>query len=160
MNWYVAQVMTGKEIDIKSQMQKHVKAIVPQYLLKERKRGIWKTVVKILFPGYVFICTDVFDVDIYYKLKPIPGIIKFLGDPSPLLDTEINILLRLCNDDPLGVSKAFKEGNRVTVIEGPLHGLEGQIVKVDARRYRAKVNINFFGEPRLVEMAIDVIKKS
>ena len=162
MKWYVAQVLTGKETNIRDEMQKHCKSVVPQELMRERKNGVWKTVTKVLFPGYVFICLNsTLDSEMYYKLKPIPGVIKFLGDPSPLLDVEANLILRqVLDDDPLGISKVLKEGNKITVIEGPLKGLEGQIIKIDGRRYRAKVNISLMGEPRIVEMAVDVIKNS
>jgi len=40
-----------------------------------------------------------------------------------------------------------------------LVGLEGQIVKVDARRFRVKVNIFLMNEPRLVELGLNVIEK-
>lgn len=162
MNWYVAQVITGKEDGIKSRIkQLGFKAIVPRRLMREQHRGKWIYKERLLFPGYVFLLTDL-DVESYYKLKPIPGIIRFLGDelrPIPIEEQEVNLLLRLAeDDDPLGLSEVV-EGSNVNVISGPLQGLEGKIIKIDARRYRAKVDISLMGQPRIVELAVNVIKK-
>jgi len=72
----------------------------------------------------------------------------------------MQIVYRLSGDgDPLGISEVFYEGGKITIVSGPLQGLEGQIVKIDPRRFRAKVNITLMGEPRIVELGVDVINK-
>ena len=43
----------------------------------------------------------------------------------------------------IGFSKVFKKGENVTVIDGPLKGLEGMIIKIDKRKGRAKVRMSF-----------------
>ena len=164
MNWYVAQVMTGKEDGIRQRIQEQgIKAIVPKRRMREQKNGKWREVVRNVFQSYVFIYTDM-DVDTYYKIKPIPGIIKLLGDDKgamPIQEEEANLILRMSMDgDPLGLSEVFVEGGKVVVESGPLKGFEGRIVKLDARRYRAKVNISFMNEQRIIELAVNVIKKS
>ena len=164
MNWYVAQVMTGKEESITNRIRElGIKAIVPIRVMREMKNGTWRNIERVLFPSYVFVHTGM-DVETYYKLKPIPGIIRFLGEESgavPIQEEEVNLLLHLTKDgDPLGLSEVFVADSKVTVVSGPLQGLEGKIIKIDARRFRAKVDISFMGEPRIVELAVNVIKKS
>jgi transcriptional antiterminator NusG len=163
MNWYVAHVLTGKEVEISRKInQLGIKAITPKRIMREKANGKWKAISRLLFPSYIFFLTEM-NVDRYYKLKNIPGIIRLLGDnfPQPIHDTEVNLLLRLTrDDDPLGISDVFVEGTKVIVNSGPLVGLEGNIVKIDLRRFRAKVNINLMGKPRIVELAVNVIKKS
>lgn len=164
MNWYVAQVMTGKEEGIKDCIcGKDIKAIVPQKCMREQKHGKWREVVRVIFPGYVFLMVDL-DAEAYYKIKAVPGVIKLLGDDRgaiPIREDEITLILRMTqNGDPLGLSEVFVEGGKVKVVSGPLEGFEGKILKLDARRFRAKVDISFMGEPRIVELPVNVIKKS
>lgn len=164
MNWYVAQVMTGKEDGIRERIQSQgIKSIVPMKRMRELKQGRWHDVLRVIFPGYVFIMADM-DAGTYYRVRPVPGVIKLLGDdkgPIPIRENEVNLILRLTQDgDPLGLSEVFVKGSKITVVSGPLQGLEGRIVKLDARRFRAKVDISFMGEPRSVELPVNVIKKS
>jgi transcriptional antiterminator NusG len=163
-DWYVLHVKTGKEHDTKAALCRDLPGVVhlvPERTLRERINGKWKEVSRILFPGYVFISAYL-DTDLYYRLMAIPSVIRILGtgkpDPVPL--EEMQVILRLGNEgDPLGLSEVYRQGNMVYVISGPLVGLEGQIIKVDARRFRAKVNISLMGEPRIVELGIVDISK-
>lgn len=164
-NWYVLHVLTGKEIDVKKVLLRDLSKqniLVPQKTIKERKDGQWHMATKTLFPGYVFVKVFM-DAEMYYRLDGIPSVIRILGDvngPKPVLDDEMYIVLRLSGDgEPLGISRIYCEGSKVKVSSGPLVGLEGQIVKVDARRYRAKVNLTLMGEPRIVEMGIELLSK-
>ncbi len=165
MNWYVAQVITGKEEMIRQRIEdQNIKAIVPLRIMMERKKGTWCQVKRTAFPGYVFILSTIFNANMYYTIKSLPGVIRLLGDakgPAPVREEEITLLLKWArNGDPLGLSKVFIEGTKVTVVDGPLKGYEGKIKKLDARRFRAKVDINFFGDSKIVEFAVNVIKKS
>jgi transcriptional antiterminator NusG len=45
----------------------------------------------------------------------------------------------------------FDENNRIRILEGPLKGLEGLIVKVDRRKGRAKVKLDLYDEAHLVD---------
>lgn len=163
MNWYVIHCLTGREEDVRSRVKGGDigKVVVPIRLMRERRKGVWCNVERVVFPGYVFVQADMTPAA-YYAMRNVPGVIRVLGTrrPMPLLEEEVTLILKLTMDgDPLGLSEVFVEGGRVTVISGPLKGLEGHIVKLDARRFRARVNINMMGEPRIVELAVDVIKK-
>jgi transcriptional antiterminator NusG len=164
-NWYVMHVSTGNEIEILNIIKRDIPeavALVPQRIMKERKDGKWKIQNKVLFPGYVFIGV-LLDAAMYYRLDAIPHMIRFLGSsdgPEPVPEYEMAIVLRLSGDgDPLGISDIYYEGSRIVVKSGPLEGMEGQIIKVDARRFRAKVNISLMGEQRVVELGVNVIDK-
>jgi transcriptional antiterminator NusG len=165
-DWYVLHVYTGKENDVVNVLSRQLlqcKSMVPRRLLRERKNGIWQNKIRNLFPGYVFIYTDI-NVAMYYKLTALPYVIKILGNdrgPQPVPADEINPILRWHGSgDPLGISGMYVEGGYIPVIDGPLQGMEGQIIKVDARRQRAKVNISLMGQPRVVELAVKMITKS
>jgi transcriptional antiterminator NusG len=163
MKWYVVQVITGKEQQAKDWIiRQGIKAIVPERLMSERINGRWQLKLRIIFPSYVFLITDM-EARIYYVIKDAPGVIKILKDsngPIPIVEEDVNLILRLTKEgDPLGLSEVFVEGSKITVISGPLMGLEGNIAKLDARRRRAKVNISFMGDIRIVELPVNIIKK-
>jgi transcriptional antiterminator NusG len=89
---------------------------------------------------------------------------KLLKDESGPLKIEekelevLNILLK-DDDENIGFSTAYKEGQKVKIIDGPLVGLEGHIQSVDTRKGRAKVNIDFLGSPRTVQLGINFVDK-
>ncbi len=165
-DWYVLHVRTGKESEVVGSLARHLphcKTMVPRRIMKERKNGRWKSIVRELFPGYVFVHTDM-DAAMYYKLDGIPSVIKILGNdkgPQPVPENEMAHILWLHGSgDPLGISELHLEGGKITVISGPLAGMEGQIIRVDPRRQRAKVNISLMGQPRIIELSINAITKS
>jgi transcriptional antiterminator NusG len=165
-DWYVLHVITGKEEEVKQYLARRVpecKIMIPRRIMMELHQRQWIKETKELFPGYIFVYTFM-DAAMYYKLTGTPSVIKILGSdygPQPVPEDEINHILRFHGSgDPLGISEMYKIGNQIKVASGALTGLEGKIVKVDARRQRAKVNISLMGQPRIVELAIKMIIKS
>jgi len=137
--------------------------IVPTRELKERKDGKWRSVKRKLFPGYILI-KGVMNIDTYYKLKKIPGIIKLLSSEDEVLtvdESELRVLKILIDNDGnnIGISSLYRENDGVIIVAGPLMGLEGQIIKIDYRKGRAKVSLRFMNEERVVELGIEVVDK-
>lgn len=167
VNWYVLFVNTNQEEKVKEILQKQIgdeyEVIVPTRELRERKDGKWYKVRRKLFPGYVLI-KGIMNVEFYYKLKKIPEIIKLLRSEDEFLtvdERELRVLKILIDDDDnnIGISKLYKENDRIIITEGPLVGLEGQIINVDSRKGRAKVSLSFMNEERIVELGIELVEK-
>jgi hypothetical protein len=49
-------------------------------------------------------------------------------------------------DGLLGFSKAYKEGDRIRIISGPLKDMEGKIRRVDKRGMSGQVILSFYGK--------------
>ncbi len=164
-NWYALFVLTGEEENVKERLKyrfrDELRILVPKRKLRERKRGKWIHCIKTLFPGYILINGDL-SVEQYYRLKGVPGLLMLLRngyEPLKISQEEMVILNRLiCNDETIGFSSVLVENGRVAVIDGPLVSQEGIIVSVDHRKGRAKVKLNFLGEPRLVDLGISVLQ--
>lgn len=165
-NWHALFVETGEEDKVKERLlyrfrDNNLRIIVPKRKLRERKNGKWETRIRTLFPGYILLNGCV-SLDEYHLFKGVPGLIKPLTDTSGLLcieEHEISVISRLiCNDEIIGPSSVFMEGGCVVVIDGPLLGMDGLIESIDRRKGRAKVRINFIGEPRLVELSISMVQ--
>ena len=165
MKWYVLFVETGRETLIQKWIQYFFDqsvciSIVPKRRLIESKQGKKYSVVKTMFPGYVFINTDMC-VEVYYKLAKVPNMIRVLNNGSywsNINDDEITSIVNLVGDNGIvDYSKIFIENSKVFVKDGPLLGMEGIIKKVDKHRSRAKIELILMGELRLIDVGIEMI---
>ena len=53
----------------------------------------------------------------------------------------------------------FDENERIVVDKGPLKGLEGSIIKVDRRKQRAKIQLNFHGSTYTLDLGFEDISR-
>lgn len=168
MNWYAVFVESNKEMLVKQWIKYLFKecncySIVPKRKLIERKKGKINEVVRKLFPGYVFIYTDM-SVEIYYKLTGIPGVLKILRQDgtyySKINDEEMKPILKLIgNGEIIDYTQIYVEKTKVFVKSGPLKGMEGIIQKIDKRKRRAKILLELMSREKLVDVGIEVIGK-
>ena len=76
--WYVIQVRTGKEEEIRFQCEKLIekeileKCFIPHYEQMKRYQGKWHKEQRILFPGYVFRVSDAKE-RLPFALKRVTG---------------------------------------------------------------------------------------
>lgn len=159
--WYVLQVMTGDEVAIRNVIENKigVTAWVPRRIVYERHQGKVKSVIKTMIPSYVFV--QIFlEPKVYYQLRSVVGVIRFLGGfgPEPVENHEMNYMFQLCGDGEIAGLSTLSIGDGVRVMAGPLRGMEGQIVKIDRRKLRAKVRLTLLGRPHEVDMGIEVLE--
>ena len=94
---YVLQVQTGKELDVRCRLLREgISAEVPRERIIIRKGGLWSKMIKNLFPGYVFVDIDL-NAEMFHRINPVPGVIRFLGNPTPLPEHEAEMLKWLSN---------------------------------------------------------------
>lgn len=158
--WYVIQVMTGKEDDIAGKLKEQgIRALIPKENRLIRSGGSWIQREYILFTGYVFLNMN-YNADNYYKVKGIPGVIKFLGDsrnPSRLshLEAEWIILLTGANNVPIEPTTVrILEDGTFKVVKGVLEKFENRIVKYDKRNRKATFEITICNEKKEVQLSI------
>lgn len=165
MKWYALFVETGRETLIQKWIQYFFDpsvcySIVPRRRLTEKRQGKKHQVIRTMFPGYVFINTDMC-VEVYYKLAEIPKIIRVLNNGSywsNINDEEMAAIISLVDDKGIiDYSEVFIENSRVFVKDGPLKTMEGIIRRVDKRKSRATIILNFMGEPRMIDLGIDIL---
>lgn len=138
------------------------RCFIPYYEEKKKQNGSWNTLQKILFPGYIFMITE--DVEkLFFHLKTIEGMTKLIGtgnDIIPLTEEEIIFLQRLGGEEQIvSMSEGIIEGTQVTIISGPLKGMEGLIQKIDRHKRKAWLALEMFGKMQQVEVGLEITMK-
>lgn len=172
--WYVLHTYSGYENKVKANIESRAQSmgmedfifrvVVPEEEEREVKNGKEKVNMKKTFPGYVLVEMVMTD-DSWYVVRNTPGVTGFVGShgagskPAPLLNEEIEHILR-----KLGLSRRHKEldvevGEVVTIIEGAFSGLTGEISEIDLERQKLKVNIDMFGRETSTELDFEQIDK-
>lgn len=155
---YVLQVQAGKETTVRKLLeQQGVVAYVPRERIEIRKDGLWSKMIKLLFPGYVFVDID-YDAEMFHKINPISGVIRFLGLPTPLPQREAEMILWLANGgEVIEPSPLTVDGDNITC-EGFLTGHEDDIKRLNARQKKASVEVRFGGKVHRANIGVEIKK--
>jgi transcriptional antiterminator NusG len=170
MNYYAIQVKTRSEDKFIKLLNAHHPEInlpihFPKRLLDIRKAGKIKPSTPAVFPGYLFIeaANDEEIRSFQWEFRRTEGFYRFLKsnrDITQLADRDLELVLHFINNaGPVaGRSKVyFNENSRIVVVDGPLMGLEGRIIKVDRRKGRAKIKLDLYNDSFSIDLAFEVI---
>ena len=128
------------------------------YFLKKQMRArSGLTFLEPLFPGYIFMETESLERTTVEMLKGINGFYHFLFDnakPQKLNGNDLAYYSAFRQSgEVLGISRArFDENQRIKIVEGPLTGFEGKIIRVNRRCKRVTVEIDLFGYSKKVDL--------
>lgn len=162
--WYVLQVKNGQERAVQEALQKlSILALVPRENRQVRKGGGWTRKAYTLFPGYVFVNLR-YNAENYYRVKGIPGVTRFLGAsglaPSHLSYLEVEWIKALAGIDgePLEPTRVreLPDGS-LRIVEGVLSSFATRTIQYDKRARRARVEITLCGEPKTLNLSVEVV---
>ena len=172
--WYIIQTYAGMENAAKNNLERRIKSmnmeeyifqvLVPETISYEKKKnGEVKEIVTKTYPGYLFIDMIVTD-ETWFMVRNTPMVTGFLGSsgggskPVPLLDEEINPILRACginNDKPFDC----EVGDKVLIKAGPFVNSIGKIDSVYPDTRKVMVLVDVFGRESTVELDFDEVEK-
>ncbi|OJG75085.1 transcription termination/antitermination factor NusG [Enterococcus quebecensis] len=171
-NWYVLHTYSGYENKVKANIESRAQSmgmgdfifrvVVPEETETEVKNGKSKEIVHKTFPGYVLVEMTMTD-DSWYVVRNTPGVTGFVGShgagskPAPLLQEEINHILRSIGMSTRQSDLDVALGDTVRIIEGAFSGLEGEVMEVDEERQKLKVNIDMFGRETSTELDFEQV---
>ena len=168
--WYVIQVRTGTEENIRCQCQWLIsndileRCFIPYYQLKKRFQGEWHIQEDILFPGYVFLFAQDLEM-LAENLKRVVGLTRLIGTGDeivPLSEAEITFLTKLgggFDENIVKMSTGIIENDQIKVLSGPLKDMEGYIKKIDRHKRKAWISIEMFGRSIDAEIGLEIISK-
>ncbi|EOT28078.1 transcription termination/antitermination protein NusG [Enterococcus saccharolyticus] len=171
-SWYVLHTYSGYENRVKANIESRAQSmgmgdfifrvVVPEETEVEVKNGKEKEIVHKTFPGYVLVEMMMTD-ESWYVVRNTPGVTGFVGShgagskPAPLLQEEINSILRSLGMSTRSVDLEVQVGDTVKIIEGAFAGLEGHVTEVDTEKEKLKVNINMFGRETSTELDFEQV---
>ena len=158
--WYVVQVETGREqracdfiakackdYDLKSNVDEPLisEVFAPRYRSQFKLHGEWHDEERLLLPGYV-VAVTANPWELARVMYAIPGFTRILtqGETyAPLSDTDKSWLDKWTRegDRTIPMSFAYKEGDRVVVVGGPLEGCEFMISRINRRQSIAELEM-------------------
>lgn len=175
MRYYTLQVATGREQEfVDNARRKLSEELQPNRFihitrkLHIRRGGRRMEDVQPMFPSYVFIEQEgPVTPGQVYAFKRLKGFYQFLKsnrDVRPLIPKDVELLRKFAGQGggsgQLGASLvSFDENDRIVVHDGPMMGLEGFITKVDRRKQRAKIVIEFNESSFTLDLAFDLLEK-
>lgn len=171
-NWYTLFVKSGQEAkaaeEVKSYFSDKAETRVLFVETYFRKHGIVKKEKNVVFPGYVFVQSELENELFIIQCKNLIArsalIYKILyyGDTrqAALNERDVELLEKMWpGRDCLEASVGIMEGDKVKIMEGPFVGRESMIRKVNRHKRQAVVEIDFMGEIRSITIGLDIIRK-
>lgn len=173
-NWYVVHTYSGYENKVKANLEKRVetmgmqdkifRVIIPEEQETDFKDGKKRTVMRKTFPGYVLVELIMTD-ESWYVVRNTPGVTGFIGSsgggakPTPLLDEEVDFILKQMGMTERRVDINFAVADVVEVMEGPFANFQGKVEEIDETKGKVKVSIDIFGRETKMELDFEQVQK-
>ncbi len=163
-DWFAIHTYSGYEERVKKNLEQRVKfmdsgdevfeVVIPTEEEVEIRGGQRRTVAKKILPGYVLILMRMSDQS-WSIVRNTPGVTGFVGSggkPVPLLDEEVDQIMRQMKAEVPKVKVGFRQGQSVRVIDGPFTDFVGIVDEIGAEKGKVKVLLSLFGRETPVEL--------
>jgi len=170
--WYVVHCYSGYENKVRHSIEQRIETmgmqdrifdvVVPTEEEIEVRDGKRRTIERRVFPGYILV-QMIMDEDSWYVVRNTPGVTGFVGmgnDPTPLRPEEVTQIMRRMEAETPKVKIAFKEGQKVRIIDGPFNDFVGTVGDVDMERHQVRVMVSFFGRETPVYLDFLQVEKA
>ncbi len=159
--WYVLHTKSRFENVVSEGLgKKSFEAFLPRVRIKSKRRDR-KLLIRVpLFPGYLFVKTDLNPYAHLEILKTV-GAVRLIGNrqgPIPVRDDTVDsIRIMTAADRPVLTGSRFKKGDPVIVVHGPFQGVCGTFVRYRGSG-RVVVNVEALGQWAAVEVDEDDVE--
>lgn len=166
MYWYVVHVKLERSSKLVSffNQQNNTKAFIPKMERWYNIKGKKDYIIKDLYPDYVFIKSEMDQLEFNKKFKvffkSIDGFAQLLElEDVYVLKTEEQILMErlLDNKNIIRHSVGNIVNSKLIVEEGPLVNLENKVIKIDRHKRLAILKSDFFNK---ITVPLEVVSKS
>lgn len=160
--WYVLHTRSRFENVVNEGLiKKSIDVFLPKILVRSKRTDRKKMIRIPLFPGYLFVKTDLNPVE-HLEILKTTGAVRLIGStdgPKPVPDEAVqSLMIMVRTDDPISTGQMYKKGDRVVVIYGPFAGVIGQFIRYGGKG-RVFVNIDVLGQYAGVDVSEDDIEK-
>jgi transcriptional antiterminator NusG len=156
LNWYAVYIQSRHEQKVYGRLlKKSIETFLPLIERWSRRRDRRKRINLPLFPGYLFVRTPM-DAYSHLEILKTDSVVRILGNdgtPIPIPDEEIFTVQALIKSGMSVTACAYlKEGMRVRVVNGPLVGIEGILLKTQPQKNRLVLSVDLLKESVSVEI--------
>lgn len=168
--WYAIQVMVGSE----QRMAERISAVVPHECLSEcffaqyeteiKVKGKWTVVHKPMFPGYLVAVSDS-PHQLDRSLRNINGFARVVTQDKvciPLAREEVELIdsCTECGNRVVPMSRGMKDGDVVTIQQGPLVGYQARITNINRHKSIATIEFDLCGRTVTARLGLSLVSKS
>ena len=160
--WYALHTKSRFENVVSEGLAKKTLTVfLPKITVKSRRRDRHKMIRVPLFPGYIFVKTDLSPNE-HLEILKTTGAVRLIGSkqgPVSIPDATIDSLkIMVGTDQEVITGTRFKKGDRVMVINGPFTGVTGVFSSYRGDG-RVIVNIEALGQFAAVNVDADDVEK-
>lgn len=153
--WYVIHTRSRFENVVNEGLaKKAVDSFLPRIPQRSKRRDRRVILNVPLFPGYVFVRSDLHPERHLDILKTV-GVVRLIGNkdgPIPVPDETVQSLkIMVAGESPILTGSRFKRGDRVMVVQGPFAGVQGSFARYRGAG-RVVVHIDALGQYASVEV--------
>jgi transcription antitermination factor NusG len=154
--WYCLYTRSRHEEAVYQRLtDKKIAAFFPKLEVWSRRKDRRKKIQKALFAGYLFVNEDLTH-HLWLEILKTPGVVKILGNeagPIPVPAIQIESIKRILNGkSAVSPFPYLKEGQLVRIVDGPLKGCEGYLLKVKESREKLIITIDLLKRSVAVEI--------
>ncbi|MBI5167002.1 MAG: UpxY family transcription antiterminator [candidate division NC10 bacterium] len=156
LRWYALYTRPRHEKAVAEQLERRqIEAFRPLREVLSRWKDRRKLVQLPLFPGYVFVHSDLWRKRDIVSVPGVVFMVGFDGAPAPIPDEQIEAVRQVCLTKlPCDPYPYLTVGRWVRVVRGPLSGLAGILIKKKSK-HRLVVSIDILKQSVSVEMDAD-----
>jgi transcription elongation factor/antiterminator RfaH len=153
--WYVLHTKSRFEkVVYEGLLKKNLDVFLPKIKVPSKRRDRRMTIRVPLFPGYLFVRTDL-NPRRHLDIVKTVGAVRLIGTkdgPVPVpADTVSSLEIMVSTELPVSTGSRLQKGDRVMVVSGPFAGVTGTFVRYRGKR-RVVVNIEALGQYAGVEV--------
>jgi len=161
--WYVIHARHQHEAKVELALQrKGLEVFLPRITVRSRRRDRKLLLQVPLFPGYLFVQSSL-DHQSYYEIIKQKSVVRLLGGksgfPTPVpAEVVASINAIVDSFQPYYPWPYLQSGKKVRIMDGPLAGSVGVIVRTLDKKRRLVVAVELFQRSVAVELEEEVVE--
>ena len=160
--WYVVHTHSRHEARVEAALEaRGLEVFLPRITVRSRRRDRSRFMEAPLFSGYLFVHTDL-NPFAYDGIIRHHGVVRILGAKGRFTpvdqETVASIQKVVACGRPFDPWARLVQGRRVTIIQGPLAGATGVILRKKDGQRRLVVSVDLLGRAVAVDLAEEAVE--
>jgi transcriptional antiterminator NusG len=155
--------LTGREPEVAACMEEYVpslRARTIQITKRFTSRGVTTLSNEVMMHGYIFFEApgDTQAIELLRRIRGTYVLTYSDGDWRLLGDDRNYAEWMFRYDGVIPLSKAYRIGDQIRIVEGPLKDLEGHITRIDKRNKSGQVSVTLAGREHKIWLGFDLVQ--